>query len=702
MKRFFSAWLISLIAIVAQAQIINPVKWSASVKMESDDKGSIVIEASVEDGWHFYGMNLPSGGPVSTTFTITPPPGITLQGEIKPNVAPEKEMDKQFNMMVTFWDGDVKFTQPFKVTDPSTAGGPISVKVRYQGCDDQRCIAPQTQAFELKAPVTVKPAANKTEESKKDKVVPEDNAKSKEEKAPELKSAEIAETEASTENNPATDTIVESNPDSLPAVQQIENPSSEEAWWTPAVFPGQEDTRPVSETPWWYIFIWGFAGGLLALLTPCVWPLIPMTVSFFLKKTGCRRKAIGDAMIYGASIVVLYLVLGLAITLIFGASKLNDLATNAVFNLIFFLLLVIFAISFFGAFNITLPSKWSNSVDGKAEKTTGIVSIFFMAFTLALVSFSCTGPIIGTLLVEAASLGDISGPAVGMTGFALALAIPFTLFAIFPSLLKDMPKSGGWLNTVKVVLGFLELALSLKFLSVADLAYGWGLLDREIFLAIWIALFVLLGMYLLGKIRFPHDDERKSTSVFGFFLALASFSFAIYLVPGLWGAPLKGVSAFVPPLYTQDFNLYEGGQFEEFDDYDEGMRYAAETRRPVLVDFSGYGCVNCRKMEGAVFDTPEVERILKENFVMIKLMVDDKASLPEPMTVEENGRTTVLETVGDKWSYLQRSKFRANSQPYYVILDNRGQPLEAPYYYDESVTQFVEWLGRGITNFENL
>lgn len=430
--------------------------------------------------------------------------------------------------------------------------------------------------------------------------------------------------------------------------------------------------------------------------------MIPLTVSFFLKRSSNRKRAIGDAMIYGVGIIVIYLVLGLAITMIFGAGKLNDLATNALFNILFFLLLVVFAISFFGAFDIKLPARWSNSVDSKAERTTGLLSIFFMAFTLALVSFSCTGPIIGTLLVEAATMGNISGPAIGMGAFALALAIPFTLFAIFPSLLKEMPRSGGWLNSVKVVLGFLELALSLKFLSVADLAYGWGILDREVFVSLWIVIFALLGIYLLGKLKFSHDSDIDHVSIPRFFLALASFSFAIYLVPGLWGAPLKGVSAFVPPLYTQDFNLYEGGQFKEFHDYEEGMRYAADNNRPVIIDFSGYGCVNCRKMEGAVFDTQEVSTLIKENFVLIKLMVDDKASLPEPITVLENGKKIKLETVGDKWSYLQRHKFAASTQPFYVILDNNGDALAKPYSYNENVAEFMYWIEAGMKQYAQI
>jgi thiol:disulfide interchange protein DsbD len=397
---------------------------------------------------------------------------------------------------------------------------------------------------------------------------------------------------------------------------------------------------------------------------------------------------------------VIYLVLGLAITLLFGASKLNDLSTNAVFNLLFFLLLVVFAISFFGAFDLKLPSKWSNSADSKAEKTTGILSIFFMAFTLALVSFSCTGPIIGTLLVEAATMGNIVGPAVGMGAFALALAIPFALFAMFPSMLKEMPRSGGWLNSVKVVLGFLELALSLKFLSVADLAYGWHLLDREVFVSLWVVIFAMLGLYLLGKIRFPHDTPSETTGVGRFFLAVASLSFSVYLLPGLWGAPLKGVSAFVPPLYTQDFNLYAQGEYRTFHDYDEGMRYAAENNMPVLMDFSGYGCVNCRKMDGAVFDTDEISTLLGNNFVVIELMVDDKQPLAVPFTVTENGKEVKITTVGEKWSYLQRYKFAANSQPYYMALDNDGNAISPSRSYDEDVAAFADFLNSALEEYK--
>lgn len=474
-------------------------------------------------------------------------------------------------------------------------------------------------------------------------------------------------------------------------------------WWTPVIDNLKsfgDATVSASDTSWIYIFLAGLAGGLLALLTPCVWPMIPMTVSFFLKRNKSRRKAIGDALIYGASIIIIYVAMGLLITGIFGASALNDLSTNAVFNILFFALLVLFAVSFFGAFELVLPASWTNRMDSKADSTSGILSIFFMAFTLALVSFSCTGPIIGTLLVEAASQGKTIGPAVGMFGFALALAIPFALFAIFPNMLQNMPKSGGWLNSVKVVLGFLELALALKFLSVADLAYGWRLLDREVFLVLWIVIFVLLGFYLLGKIRFSHDSELHHVSVPRLFMAIVSLAFSVYMIPGLWGAPLKAVSAFAPPLYTQDFNLYKDEVHAVFEDYEAGMAYAKRVKKPVLIDFSGYGCVNCRKMEAAVWTDARVKKLLEEKYVLITLMVDDKTKLPEALTITENEKERQLKTIGDKWSYLQRSKFGANAQPFYVILDNEGRPLAPSYAFDEDASKYVRFLEDGLTRYK--
>ena len=426
-----------------------------------------------------------------------------------------------------------------------------------------------------------------------------------------------------------------------------------------------------------------------------------MTVSFFLKRSKDKKKGIADAMTYGLAIVVIYVALGLLVTLLFGASALNALSTNAIFNIFFFLMLVVFAISFFGAFEITLPSSWSNAVDSKAEKTTGLFSIFLMAFTLALVSFSCTGPIIGFLLVEVSTSGSIVAPAIGMLGFAIALALPFTLFALFPAWLKQMPKSGGWMNVIKVSLGFIELAFALKFLSVADLAYGWRILDRETFLALWIVLFALLGVYLLGKIKFPHDDDDTHVSVPRFFLALASLAFAVYMVPGLWGAPLKAVSAFAPPLYTQDFNLYKNEVRAQFDDYDLGMEYAKRVGKPVMLDFTGYGCVNCRKMELAVWTDPTVGGLMNDDYVLITLYVDNKTKLSEPIKVVENGKERTLRTLGDKWSYLQRVKFGANAQPFYVLIDNEGKPLNKSYAYDEDVAKYVDFLQTGLRNYQN-
>jgi hypothetical protein len=639
---------------LANADIARPIRWSQTINMTSETEGYVEFNAAIEKGWHLYALQLPEGGPRPTTFDFSTVEGAEFTDEIQPSTAPYEKVDLIFHLKLGWWDEDVSFRRNFRLT--GAEGCRIEGVITYQGCNDKSCIPPTKEPFEL-AYGSVSPAISTS-----------------------------------------SDSIASSSGESaVAAPMSLKN----DAWWNPVVYPeiGGDAIKDVSGSSWWYIFIWGFLGGLLALLTPCVWPMIPLTVSFFLKRSANRSKAVGDAVIYGLAIIVIYLVLGLAITMIFGAGKLNDLATNATFNIIFFLLLVVFAVSFFGAFDIKLPSRWSNSMDSKAERTTGLISIFFMAFTLALVSFSCTGPIIGTLLVEAASMGDITGPAIGMGAFALALAIPFTLFAIFPSLLKEMPRSGGWLNSVKVVLGFLELALSLKFLSVADLAYGWGILDREVFVSLWIVIFALLGAYLLGKLRFSHDSETDHISIVRFFLALVSLSFAVYLVPGLWGAPLKGVSAFVPPLYTQDFNLYEGGQFREFHDYEEGMLYAAENNRPVIIDFSGYGCVNCRKMEGAVFDTQEVSAVIKENFVLIKLMVDDKAALSEPYTVMENGKKLKIESVGEKWSYLQRHKFAASTQPFYVILDNNGNALVKPYSYNENVAEFIEWLNLGLQQY---
>lgn len=651
-----SVLILSTISLFAQSA--TPINWSNSVEMMSELEGKIIFDVKLEKGWHIYGFSLPNGGPLPTKITFDKVQGIELVGDLIPTKQPVTQYDKTFGLDLTWWDSDFKIIQKFKLDD--NAGREISGKIEYQGCNENSCIAPSKELFKI----AVGDSAIKST----------------------LETTDISN--VSDLNNANDDNEIN---------------SIKSRWWNPVKVPASEVAeQPSTSEPWWKIFLYGFLGGLAALITPCVWPLIPMTVSFFLKKNKSKAKSIRDAVTYGISIIVIYLVLGLAITAIFGAGKLNELATSAVFNVIFFLLLVVFGVSFLGAFDIKLPSKWSNAIDGKAEQTTGLLSIFFMAFTLALVSFSCTGPLIGTLLVEAASIGDISGPAIGMAGFAIALAIPFTLFAVFPSMLSSMPKSGGWLNSVKVVLGFLELALALKFLSVADLCEGWGILDREVFLVLWIVIFTLLGFYLLGKLKFSHDSDLKYVSVPRFFMALASFAFVMYMIPGLWGAPLKSISAFAPPLSTQDFNLYGGG-YKEFDDYDKGMKYAEENNMPVLIDFTGHGCVNCRKMESAVFDTERIHKVINDNYVLIKLVVDDKKDLNEPYTVEENGKSNVIETIGDQWSYLQRYKFQQSTQPYYVILDNDGEPLTSSRGYDptESVDAFENWLLEGVNNYKN-
>lgn len=639
--------LFSIIGVVASmAQIINPVSWKNSIKMLNDSTGEVSFTASIDSDWHIYGLTVPKGSSIQpTTIEWKTLDGVELVGELTPNRVAHEQFDQLMQMNLAWWENNVTLTQKFKtISDNYTISGVI----KYMTCGINTCQPPTKETFNFTSGATPKveivPIPKALVQQKTDV----------KETASDVW-APVDLTTASTENkNEAS----------------IEGLSS------------------------WLIFLGGFVGGLLALLTPCVWPMIPLTVSFFLKKSGSRKKSITNAILYGLSIIVIYLILGLAVTVIFGASALNALSTNAIFNIIFFLMLVVFAISFFGAFDIKLPDSWANKMDSKAEKTTGLLSIFFMAFTLTLVSFSCTGPIIGTLLVEAANVGNYTGPAVGMFGFALALAIPFTLFAIFPSWLKEVPRSGGWMNTVKVTLGFIELALSLKFLSVADLAYGWHILDREVFVSLWIVIFALLGFYLLGKIRFAHDDENEGIGVFRFFLAVISLSFSMYLVPGLWGAPLKSVSAFVPPLYTQDFNLYDEGM-THFEDFDEGMRAAQAQGKPAFIDFSGYGCVNCRKMEAAVLNNNKVKSTLEKDFVFITLMVDDKRPLPEPIYVTENGRQVTLETYGDRWSYLQRHKFNANSQPYYAVIDENGELLSGPYFYDENVDKFIDFLNAG-------
>jgi len=671
-KRFYAV-LTALLAITfaATAQIMTPVTWKSEMTMTGDDKGKIVLTATISPGWHMYSMDIPADGPTPLEITFPKLDGVTLDGKPTPNKTAHKQHDDMFDMDLSWWTENVTLTQNFTATKPEFA---IDVMVRFGACNDENCVPPGRETFNFKGTAKVK--TTKAEEKNAEEATPAD--------------------EAAAEETAATDSVAT---DSIAATAPVADTKADSDLWTPVKYEDAGSEAPISQGSLWYIFFTCFLGGLVALFTPCVWPMIPMTVSFFLKKSKDRSKSIKDACIYGISIIVIYVALGLIITAIFGASKLNELSTSATFNIIFFLLLVVFAVSFFGAFDIKLPSSWSNRMDASAERTSGMLSIFFMAFTLTLVSFSCTGPIIGTLLVEAASMGNMWGPAIGMLGFSTALALPFMLFAMFPTMLQSAPSSGNWMNTLKVVLGFIELALSLKFLSVADLAYGWHILDREIFLALWIVMFALLGLYLLGKFNFSHYGPADSSiGVFRFFLAMISLSMSVYLIPGLWGAPLKGVSAFVPPLYTQDFNLY-GESFKEYEDYEEGMRIAAEQKKPVLIDFSGYGCVNCRKMEGAVLDDPNVKNMITDNFVVIKLMVDEKANLPEPIKVTEYGKETTLYTYGDKWSYLQRYKFNANAQPYYVVLDENGSLLSGPFSYEEDIPKFTNFLEKGIKNF---
>lgn len=559
-------------------------------------------------------------------------------------------------------------------------------------CNDETCLPPDQIPFSFdKKSIHLDPAlaanSSTTEVDKDDATTVQPDTQVVAEDASELNTPDPAAKETPATTSPkASDSLTDSPNLWSPVIDQLKSFG--------------DSTVSAADTSWLFIFFAGFLGGLIALLTPCVWPMIPMTVSFFLKRTKDRKKAIRDAITYGLSIIVIYLVMGLLITGIFGASALNDLSTNAIFNILFFLLLVVFAVSFFGAFELVLPASWTSKLDSKADSTTGVLSIFFMSFTLVLVSFSCTGPIIGTLLVQAASMGTAVGPAIGMFGFALALSIPFSVFAIFPNMLQSMPKSGGWLNSVKVVLGFLELALALKFLSVADLAYGWRLLDREAFIVLWIVIFSLLGVYLLGKIKFSHDSEVKYVSVPRLFMAIISFAFAIYMVPGLWGAPLKAISAFAPPLYTQDFNLYKNEVHAAFDDYESGMAYAKKVNKPVMIDFSGFGCVNCRKMEASVWTDPKVKQMLENDYVLITLMVDDKTKLPQPIEIQENGKTRKLKTIGDKWSYLQRSKFGSNAQPFYILLNDEGQPLGPSYAFNEDVSKYIQFLQNGLKEFK--
>lgn len=670
----FAVFAILAFSLSMQAQILNPVKWTKAVKWTDEHNGVITFTATIDNGWHMYSNDSPDDGPTPLSVKFKNTNGVKLVGGLTPSTPAKTIEDENFMMKVKQWEGKVTLSQKFTTTAPNYS---IDGEIEFMSCNDQTCTPPTTESFSFSGKVNEPQVQKDNDEEKAD----DKNAKDAEENIEEMIPEELLTASVDSSALAADSTVA--------AVRPSSN------LWAPVKFTDQEAKGTEGNSnSLWFLFWACFLGGLLALLTPCVWPIIPLTVSFFLKKGNSKSKSLTSAITYGVSIIVIYVLLGLLVTAIFGANGLNALATNAVCNIIFFLMLVLFAISFLGAFEIKLPDSWSSKMDSRAEKTTGLLSIFFMAFTLVIVSFSCTGPIIGTLLVETASSGSWLGPIVGMFAFSLALAIPFTLFALFPSVLKKLPKSGSWLNTVKVVLGFLELALSLKFLSVADLAYGWHILDRETFLSLWIAIFGLLGLYLLGMIWLKGDGDKKPIGVVRLMLAIISLAFTAYLVPGLWGAPLRVTSAFVPPLYTQDYTT-NPEEIQEYDDFEQGVAVAARSGKPVFLEFSGFGCVNCRKMETAVMGLDEVQGNLKDNFVHIRLMVDDKTELAKPITVKINGKKKELRTIGDKWSYLQEVKFNSNSQPYYVVLDTDGNLMSGPFVYEENVQGFLDFLNRG-------
>ena len=691
-----------LISIIAMAQMQDPVHFSVSQKQVSPSEVDVIFTGRIDKGWHVYSTGLPDDGPISATLTSEASEGAKADGKLKAQGNEINHFDNLFGMKLRYFENSVTFVQRYKLTAEKYH---IKGFLEYGACNDQNCLPPTQVEFVFTGTGTPDKAAAEEKKSEDEKV--------------DEKAEDAAKDDPAALEKAKADSLAElAKADSLAALAALADMDSTElkGLWTPVIDELQKFNGDTGKNrSLFYIFLMGFLGGLVALFTPCVWPIIPMTVSFFLKRSkDDKKKGIRDAIMYGISIIVIYLALGLLITALFGASSLNALATNAVFNIFFFLLLVVFALSFFGWFEIRLPSKWSNAVDSKAGNTSGLLSIFLMAFTLTLVSFSCTGPIIGFLLVEVSTQGSIIGPALGMFGFALALALPFTLFALFPTWLKQAPKSGSWMNTIKVVLGFIELAFALKFFSVADLAYGWRLLDREVFLSLWIVIFGLMGAYLLGWLRFQSDEPlpvamsemgepcgEKAKPVLCIMLGMCSLAFALYMVPGLWGAPCKAVSAFAPPMSTQDFNLYKANEVRaQFTDYEQGMAVAKAQGKPVMIDFTGFGCVNCRKMEAAVWTDPSVAEKLTNDYVLISLFVDDKTPLPEQIEITENGQKRTLRTIGDKWSYLQRSKFGANAQPFYVALDNEGHVLGKSYSYDEDISKYMEFLNQGLENYQ--
>ena len=679
MKKIISSTILFLIALSAMAQMMDPVHFTSQLKLLKEGEAELVFSATIDPGWHVYSTNLGNDGPISASFNTVKMEGAEPVGKLQARGSEIKKYDKLFDMELRYFEKAVTFVQKIRFTKPQYD---IDCYVEYGACNDEACLPPSEASLKAKGKSPV--ATEETKDAKVKEEVKED--------------VEVVEK----------DTIVAQN-DSVSAMATEGNDL-----WQPVVdeLKAMGGSDNITDHSLLYILLMGFIGGLLAVCMPCIWPIIPMTVSFFLKRAktdkktmvSTNRQGIKDAIAYGLSIIVIYLGLGLLVTALFGSDTLNAMSTNAVFNIFLFVLLVVFALSFFGWFEIKLPDSWANAVDTKASTTSGLLSIFLMAFTLVLVSFSCTAPIIGLLLVETTTSGNWLAPALGMFGFALALALPFTLFALFPAWLKQAPKSGSWMNMLKIVLGFIELAFALKFFSVADLAYGWHLLDREVFLSLWIVIFALLGAYLCGWLKFQSDEIggeiNKPMPVVCIMGGLVSLAFAIYMVPGLWGAPCKAVSAFAPPMNTQDFNINTKVVEAKFTDYDEGMAAAKAQGKPVLIDFTGFGCVNCRKMEAAVWTDAKVADMLSDDFVLISLYVDDKTPLKEPFEVTDaNGNTKTLRTVGAKWSYLQSSKFGANAQPFYVVLDNNGKPLTSSRAYDEDIAEYIKFLKKGLDNY---
>ena len=680
MKKALTIFVFLLAVVTATAQMQDPVHVRSELKKISDTEAELLFSATIDAGWHIYSTGLADDGPISATFHADKMEGAKTVGSLKARGKEQKVFDKVFEMEVRYFEQAVTFVQKIQFTQPQYN---IECYVEYGACNDRMCMPPST--IELKA------SGKGLETGEKETVDPSDST--------------LIATPHSQRENSQLSTV--NSPDSTlwqPVVSELR-----------AMNTGTDDLADHSLL---YILLMGFAGGLLAVLMPCIWPIIPMTVSFFLKRAkDDKSRGIRDALTYGISIIVIYLGLGLLVTALFGSDTLNAMSTNAFFNIFLFLLLVVFALSFFGWFEIKLPDSWATKVDQKSDELSSKavansklsslnsqLSIFLMAFTLVLVSFSCTAPIIGLLLVETTTSGNWLAPAMGMLGFAIALALPFTLFALFPSWLKQAPKSGGWMNIIKVVLGFIELAFALKFFSVADLAYGWHLMDREVFLSLWIAIFTLLALYLMGVFRFQSDvvegEPHRPMPVVCIMGGLVSLAFAIYMVPGLWGAPCKAVSAFAPPISTQDFNLNSKTVEARFTDYEQGMAAAKAEGKPVLIDFTGFGCVNCRKMEAAVWTDPQVADLLEKKFVLISLYVDDKTPLAEPIEVTDaQGQKRTLRTVGAKWSYLQSQKFGANAQPFYVIINNEGHPLMGSRSYDEDIAAYVDFLRQGLKRY---